>query len=279
MSTSSSSFTRAVSSREIVREIFRQLTLSSDVLALGQVSRAFRAGSQRRLYSIVSFEDAEDCQTFHRLVEFVPAIAPLVRILNISGQFDEADSWSDLPSTLRDLTKLARICVVSVMWSSSHHGIGVYSRLKSIRCHTILFDSVQSMWDMLYRSSSSLESVDMGNITFRSQDLVATPQVADAVEPRLNMITLDVQTEDDVDMINVLFDPNQSPLRLAATETLYINEIAVQQSEKLTTAIQTLCHTLSSSSALAAMTFGDSHGIGQPFVYSHSRNEFDGSVC
>lgn len=265
MSISPSLFNPAQLSREIIDSIYAELDHDA-VIALGQVARVFRFHSQQLLYSIISLEDAKDCRDFHSLVEAVPDVSEFVRVLEISGQSDEEDSWPELPDILRSLTKITYISLVSLMWSPACHGAATRPTLKRIRCQSVQFDSLQSWWDLLHASSSCLEVLDAGDLTFDSQSLAATPP--DAEENSLTMIILDIQTEDDVDMMNVLFGA-RSPLRLDNVERLWIKEIAVASSAKLITALQITWQALP---RVADVNFGDLHGLGQSDFFGRKEN-------
>ncbi|KAK0470326.1 uncharacterized protein EV420DRAFT_106519 [Desarmillaria tabescens] len=264
-------------SREIVDSILEGLDSNTDrdsIRALSRVSRSFRSHCLRILFSVLSFHPPSSphvpttCRSFYNLVQSIPHIPSLVRTLNIrEGTQDHLwiPTEPTFPDVMRALVNVTAISMVFVKISSlpeASRSAITNQRLTRIHLDSVHFRSDDEFRALLRYSSDSLEILDLGNITFdsgtRSSDGSMRIQPA---ECRLTMLMLDVQSEGDAEVLNILFGLHP-PIRMDMVEKLWLTEVCIS-SDAVVEGLDKLwnCLVVSGGGMLASISVGDCHGL------------------
>ncbi|KAK0204357.1 hypothetical protein DFS33DRAFT_649228 [Desarmillaria ectypa] len=267
-------------SREIVDSILEGLDSNTDresIRALSRVSRSFRPHCLRILFSMLSFHPPSSphvptiCRSFYNLVQSIPHISLLVRTLNIrEGTQDHLwiPTEPTFPDVIRALVNVTAISMVFVTFSSlpeASRSAITNQRLTRIHLDSVHFRSDDEFRALLRHSSDSLEILDLGNITFdsRTQSSDGSMRGQPAEECRLTMLMLDVQSEGDAQVLNILFGP-RPPIRMGMVERLWLTEVRIS-SDAVVEGLEKLwnCLVVSDGGMLASISVGDCHGLGR----------------
>lgn len=269
-------------SREIVDTILSGLDSNIDhdsIRALSRVSRSFRPHCLRILFSLLSFHPPSSphvpttCRAFYNLVQSTPHIPPLVQTLNIrEGARDHLwiPTEPTFPDVMRALVNVTAISMVFVIFSSlpvASRSAITNHRFTRIHLDSVHFRSDDEFRALLRYSSGSLEILDLGNITFEfgTQSHDGSMRGQPAEECRLTMLMLDVQSEGDAAVLNILFGP-RPPIRMNMVERLWLTEVCVS-SDAVVEGLDKLWSSLvvSDGGMLGAISVGDCHGLGRLF--------------
>lgn len=265
-------------SREIVDTILSGLDSNIDresIRALSRVSTSFRPHCLRILFSLLSFHPSSSphvpttCRAFYNLVQSTPHIPPLVQTLNIrEGGRDHLwiPTEPTFPDVMRALVNVTAISMVFVRFpalpAASRLAITNH-RFTRIHLDSVHFGSDSEFRELLRHSSDSLEVLDLGNITFefgtQSHDEPMRGQPIE--ECRLTMLMLDVQSEGDAAVLNILFGP-RPPIRMNMVERLWLTEVCIS-SDAVVEGLDKLWSSLvvSDGGMLGAISVGDCHGL------------------
>lgn len=167
---------------------------------------------------------------------------------------------------MRALVNVTDISMVFVIFSSlpdTSRSAITSKKFTRIHLDSVRFGSDDEFRALLRYSSDSLEVLDLGNITFESSTRSSDGSTRDqpAEECRLSMLMLDVQSEGDAEVLNILFG-SRPPIRMDMVERLWLNEVCVS-SDAVVEGLDKLwnCLVISDGGMLGSISVGDCHGL------------------